>query len=61
MKSNLYEVFIDEFHRLEVNADEFREEHEVDVLLRVVEPAAAPQQVEQSLLIFGGYGELKLL
>ena len=54
------EIFIDEFHRLEVDTDELREEHEVYVLLRL-EPATALQQVEKSLLIFGGERELQLL
>ena len=37
------EIFIDEFHRLEVDPHELREEQEVDVLLGRVEPAAALQ------------------
>jgi hypothetical protein len=36
------ETFVDEFHWLEVDTHELREEHEVDVLLRL-EPATTIQ------------------
>ena len=46
------ETFVNEFHWLEVDTHELREEHEVDVLLRLV-PTTAVQKVVKSLFIFG--------